>query len=44
MSIPNPFSVANAVVVPPGILSPITRQSVDLEIDFPMILPNSTAS
>ena len=42
-SIPNPLSTANAVVVPPGILSPITRQSVDLEIDFPIILPYSTA-
>ena len=37
------MSTANAVVVPPGILSPITRQSVDLEIDFPIILPYSTA-
>ena len=42
--IPNPFSTAKAVVVPPGILSPMTRHSFGLQIDFPIIFPNSTAS
>ena len=31
-------------MVPPGMLSPITRHSFGLQIDFPIILPNSTAS
>ena len=44
VSIPKPLRTANAVVVPPGILSPITRQSFGFEMDLPITLPNSTAS
>ena len=38
-SIPNPFITANAVVVPPGMLSPIIKQSVTEESVLPIILP-----
>ena len=36
---PKPLRTASAVVVPPGILSPITRQSDNAANERPMVLP-----
>src|SRR3972149_728936 len=42
-STPSPFNTPSAVVVPPGMLSPIIRQSADEPRDLPTIRPFSTA-